>query len=144
MTWWQEMWPIVHSTKLQLQRCRRPIKDESKDDNTHMEFRYDCLHVGHFVLPTQAPCWQTFSAPGVPYMWVMLCSRRKHHTNKVGNVGTRWGTFSAPGAQCSELTRGHQWAIPAPRVAQSVNQEPLVGNIACLSPMHCAVVLLSL
>ena len=44
-----------------------------------------------------------------PYMWVILCLRRKHHTN-VPLVGERLAS-PARARKRSDVTRGHMWAI---------------------------------
>ena len=41
----------------------------------------------------------------VPYMWVILCPRRKHHTNVGGRLAP-----PARARKCSDVTRGHRWA----------------------------------
>ena len=70
------------------------------------------LHVGNFVLQAlnlSTTGWGTFSAPAVPYMWVILCPRRVASTTQ----------RLAPPARArkrSDVTRGHMWATPAPAV----------------------------
>ena len=42
----------------------------------------------------------------LPYMWVILCPRRKHHTNVGGRLAP-----PAHARKRSDVTRGHMWAI---------------------------------